>query len=74
MLTYIAAALAIVGAVLNVQGKRAGFAIWCATNLYWMAHNAMLGEWAQVAIYTVNLVISAWGFLRWGHNDCEEEH
>lgn len=65
MLTYIAAALAVIGAVLNVKRRRAGFAIWCVTNAYFMAHNAMIGEWAQVAIYTVNLMISIWGYVKW---------
>lgn len=73
MLTYIAAALAIIGAVLNVRRRRAGFAIWSATNLYWVAHNAMIGEWAQVTIYIVNFLISAWGFLQWGQHKAKEE-
>lgn len=72
-MTYIAAAFAIFGAILNVRRRRAGFAVWCATNLYWMAHNAVIGEWAQMAIYTVNLLIAAWGFLQWGQHKAKEE-
>lgn len=67
-MTYLAAAATVWGTVLNVRKRRAGFGIWCLTNAYWTLHNALLGEWAQVLIYMVNLMLSAWGFWSWGRS------
>ena len=72
MLTYIVAAVAVAGTVLNVKRLRAGFGVWCATNLFWIIHNAAISEWAQAGIYCVNLALSAWGFIRWGKGGKEK--
>ena len=68
-MNYIIAAIAIAGTILNVKQKRAGFAIWCITNAYWIAHNISISEWAQAAIYTVNFALALWGFFRWKTNN-----
>ena len=65
ILTYIMAAIALVGSIFNARRLRVGFAIWIVTNVFWIVWNAFIGEYAQVALYVANLIISTYGFIRW---------
>ena len=64
MLTLITLA-AIMGAALNAQGRRAGFAVWIVTNAYFAIHNLRIGETQQAALYAVYFALAVWGLVKW---------
>ena len=65
ILTCIMAGITLVGSVLNARKLRIGFLFWSVTNFYWIVRNFMIGEYAQAAVYAVNLCISIYGFVKW---------
>lgn len=66
VMPWILFGVAILGAYLNVQGRRAGFVFWIASNGYWINHNIAIHEYAQAAQYAAFLALSAWGWFAWG--------
>lgn len=59
------ALLALIGNWLNIQKDRRCFYIWTATNLFWIIYDAIHGLYAQVALFTVYLILSIMGIRKW---------
>lgn len=66
MIEWLFAALSIGGAILNVLKNRWGFVLWIAANIGWVVVDIQMELWAQIPIWVVFSVISAWGFFKWG--------
>jgi len=59
------AGITLAGSLLNAKKLRVGFLFWSVTNFYWIVRNLIIGEYAQSAVYAVNLCISVYGFVKW---------
>lgn len=64
--SYMVAALTLVGTAANACQKRWGFIIWMFTNLFWAVYNIFQGEYAQTIIYTINIIAAIGGWFKWG--------
>ena len=62
---WILAALSLVGVVLNIHKRRAGFAVWMGTNAAWAVIDWQSGLYAQSALFVVYFVLAVWGWVRW---------
>lgn len=65
VLTWVVAAMAFAGAILNVRKRPEGFLIWIVTNGAWAVHDFRIGEYAQAALWAAYFALSVWGFLAW---------
>ena len=69
-MTWLLAALAILGAVLVATGRprmaHYGHALWMLSNAGWFMHNATLAQWAAAMQFGVFFILSVWGFVSWG--------
>ncbi len=63
--TWILTAASVLGAALNAVGRRAGFAVWIASNIGWMLDNASRGLWPEAVLFTAYLGFSVVGFFMW---------
>ena len=61
----LAVALALLGNVLVIRQKRAGFLCWMVSNSALILYNVQLGAWPQVALFGAYLALAVWGFLSW---------
>ncbi|MDA8162949.1 MAG: nicotinamide mononucleotide transporter [Desulfobacteraceae bacterium] len=66
-ITWGLAALSIFGAVLNVKKRRSGFALYTLANMGWIFVDIYYGIYAQAMLFVVFTVLSAWGWIEWGH-------
>jgi len=64
-LMWIATAAALLGAGLNVQQHRAGFAVWMVTNGLWAVYDWWIGERAQAVLFAVYFGLAVWGWFAW---------
>ena len=62
---WIVTAAAVAGTVLNVQKRRACFVVWFVTNVFFVAHNALIREWPQAVLFSVYAGIMVWGWTSW---------
>ena len=67
LVSFIALVLSLSGNVLINFKKRAGFVVWFASNVLWVAVN-LIGtpNWSQIAMFVVYMAFNVHGFLRWG--------
>jgi nicotinamide riboside transporter PnuC len=65
MLTWILAALSLVGVVLNIHKRRECFYIWAMTNAAWAIYNFWIGVPAQGTLFSVYWVLAIWGIVKW---------
>lgn len=59
------AGLGIVGAVLNVQQRRACFVWWVAANIGWVCVNIYHGRYAEAVLFAVYLATALLGLVNW---------
>lgn len=59
------AGLGIVGAILNVQQRRACFMWWVAANIGWVFINAYNGRYAEAVLFAVYLATALLGLANW---------
>ena len=62
-------AASIAGNVLVIQKRRSGFMVWILSNIGWIGSCAMLMQWPQVALFSVYLGLSVWGWWSWRCSD-----
>jgi hypothetical protein len=63
------AGITLAGSVFNAKKLRTGFLLWGVTNIWWIVHNFLIGEYAQSVVYVANLCISIYGFICWGKKE-----
>lgn len=68
-LSWAVALVALFGTWLNVQRDRRCFYIWTATNSFWIIYDTIHGLYAQVALFTVYLILSLMGIKKWRRED-----
>lgn len=65
-MTWVLAALAIVGAYLNARKLRSGFLFWIASNVGWVFLVDLPGkQYARVLLLAVFTSMSAYGWWNW---------
>lgn len=65
IITWIAAALSIIGAMLNVWKRVEGFYFWIVANIIWIFINLYKGIHAQAFLFLFFSGISAYGVYKW---------
>jgi hypothetical protein len=61
-------AASIAGNVLVIKKQRAGQFVWMLSNIGWVTSCAALEQWPQVALFSIYLGLSVWGWWEWGRN------
>lgn len=56
----------IVGVVLNIRKRRAGFAVWMVTNAGWVVYDVSIGAYEQALVFAVYFGCAVWGWVSWG--------
>lgn len=56
---------ALIGTWLNIKKNRRCFYIWAGTNTFWMVYDSWHGLYAQVALFTIYLILSLIGLWKW---------
>ena len=64
-LTYVIAALAIIGTAANSFQKRWCFYIWLVTNAFWCIYDFKIGAYAQAVQFVVYFMLSVNGLMQW---------
>jgi len=67
--SWLAFVLAVTGNILVVLKIRIAFVIWNLANIIWIYLAASRADWAQVALFTLYVLLNVWGFIRW----CDDE-
>lgn len=65
MLCRLIVLIAITGAILNIFKKRQCFLFWIVSNGFWAQHNFRIGEYEQVVVFVVFIIVSIWGWFNW---------
>jgi len=58
--------LSIIGVVLNIYKLRSCFIFWSITNVGWLIYDFWIGAIAQGVLFSVYLILSIWGLVKWG--------
>lgn len=66
--TWILAAIALVGTVLNIRQDRRCFYLWSVTNSGFAAVNFFIGQYAQALLFAIYFVLSLLGLRQWRRN------
>jgi len=66
MLGWLGSAFAIVGSFLNARQKRVGFLFYIISNIILIFVGFSKVEWYNVALFSVFLAISIYGYVVWG--------
>lgn len=69
---WVAALLALVGAVLNVYKTQWCFILWSVANTLFIALNVHHGLWSQAVLFTGYLIISIVGLVKWSQKPSHE--
>jgi len=64
-MTWVIAALSVIGTILNIQKDRRGFILWALTNAFWLIHNIAIREYAQAALFTMYFCLAVLGLRAW---------
>ena len=64
-MTWVLAALSIIGVILNVRKDRRGFAFWMLTNFGWAAVDFSHELYAQGVLFVVYFFLALWGLVSW---------
>jgi hypothetical protein len=62
---YLAVALSLSGNVGVVRKQRWGMGCWIVSNLIWIPHHWLRGDWPSVMMFSVYLGLALLGFVRW---------
>lgn len=65
MFSYIVSIIAIIGSILNIQGKKSCFVLWIFTNTFFSIHNFIINEYSQGLLFIVCGIISICGIVKW---------
>lgn len=66
--TWLLAALSLVGVVLNILHSRWSFGLWFITNLSWAWVDFSRGISAQGCLFVIYAVLSVVGWLKWSED------
>ena len=64
-ITWIVAALSILGQIMVTKKNRNGFLVWIFANLVWMAIDVHMKIWAQAVLMFIFFCISVWSYNSW---------
>lgn len=64
-LNWVIIGMALYGAYLNSKQDVRGFLFWIITNSYLLAHNFIIGQWAQGCLFAAYLVLAINGLVSW---------
>jgi len=64
-LSWLIAAVALLGTWLNVQKDKRCFWIWCGTNGFWAAYDAWHGLYAQALLFAAYFILAIVGMVKW---------
>lgn len=65
LITWITVVISIAGTFLIIRKQFVGFSLWCCSNVVWIAVDINAGLYAQAALFTVYLALSAYGIWEW---------
>ncbi|HAH22087.1 MAG TPA: hypothetical protein DCL49_14460 [Candidatus Omnitrophica bacterium] len=65
-LTWLLTILSFIGVILNIQKKRAGFAVWFFTNISWAVIDFKVGLPAQGTTFIIFMLAAVYGWFSWG--------
>jgi nicotinamide riboside transporter PnuC len=65
-LTWPLVLLALAGNVLLLRKSRATFVLWAVADVGLIAHNLLVRDWPQAALFAVYLGLAVWGWVAWG--------
>jgi len=51
---------------LQLKKISAGFLVWNVANIIWIVLAIVSRNWPQVLMFSVYMVVNAWGFTSWG--------
>lgn len=63
------AIFSILGTVLNIYERTAGFYIWALTNASWIVVDLYFGVYPQAFLFTIYFALSIHGAVRWRRRD-----
>ena len=72
IVSFVALALSLSGSALINFRRTAGFFVWIASNVAWIAVNLMgTPNWSQIAMFVVYMAMNVHGWVSWGRNETE---
>ena len=70
IVSFVALALSLSGSALINFRRRAGFLVWIASNVAWIAVNLMgTPNWSQIAMFAVYVAMNVHGWVSWGKDE-----
>lgn len=65
ILNWIMSAVALAGTLMNAERNKYGFVFWLISNLYMTVRFAVIGEYAQMALFFVYFLLAIRGIVAW---------
>lgn len=69
MIEWMATAFSILGNVFNIKKSVWGFILWIIGNAMWVYIGCTKHMWGMTALFSVYIVMSAWGIWEWTRSD-----
>ena len=64
-MTWVIAAVCLVGTVLNIKKKRLCFVLWTIGNIAWLIFDIASGLYSRALLDAVQLGFAVWGLFEW---------
>ena len=68
-LTWVLAALSLIGVWLNIKKKSECFAIWLITNASWTIYDFSIKAYAQSALFLIYTILAVYGLYEWRYKN-----
>lgn len=65
MISYILAAVTVVGAILNIKQRKSGFVVWLGSDICWIVVDYRAEIYGQAVLFAFFAGLCVWGLWDW---------
>lgn len=65
VLSFLMCGIALAGTIINAERNKWGFIFWIVSNLYMTVRFAVIGEFAQMALFFIYFILAIRGLYSW---------
>lgn len=65
VLSFFMCGIALAGTIINAERNKWGFIFWIVSNLYMTVRFAVIGEFAQMALFFIYFILAIRGLYSW---------
>ena len=65
ILSWVMSGIALAGTIFNAERNKYGFIFWVVSNIYMVIRFAVIGEFAQMALFFIYFILAIRGLYSW---------